>query len=611
MSRATRLATRSLRALAALSLAALAAAPAGAQAPVQGRIQLDQNRQLGTHRASGSILLYTPDPVQPGSTISHWDTSAFPNLLMEPAINPGLPFLGLDVTPGLMEDMGWPLTSQGGSPVELHVFDLDPPGTGFTDPTAFAGAPGNAATTLGAARANLFDAVLGAWGSALSSDVPVDVLVTWTPLPCSPTGGAVLAASGPLFVFSDDQGFLPFQNTWYPSPLAEALAGQDLTGAPADNGGDVIVFMNSAIDEECLGAGTGLYYGLDGNSPSNRIDVAPVVLHELGHGLGFTSFTDETTGEELQGLPGVFDQFVFDEDAHQAWPALSDAQRQASAVNFRDVTWSGQKANEMAHAYLGFGVPELEITSPAAVAGHYEIGAAQFGAEIPAGGLAGQIACMVDAPDLPAATSTVVDRTIFDGCSPAANPGAIAGKIALIDRGQCAFVDKARNAQAAGAIGAIVVNNQGNAPPGLGGTAADVTIPVVSLGAGDGGRIRQVACARAAALLHDRFQVTVRYMTHPIGLPPKTGDGHAVAITDNAAWFYFARADNPQLLVKIVNGCGLPDHPAYWVLSGGVTNQEVWITVLDTASGQSKTYHNPPGVPFETRLDTAAFATCP
>ncbi len=609
MSHAARLAGLSLGTAAVLALSAFAP-PAAAQAPVQGRIQIDSSRQLGTHRTSGSILLYTPDPVQPGSSISHWDTSAFPNLLMEPAINPGLPFLGLDVTPGAMEDMGWPLTSQGGAPVELHVFDLDAPGTGFTDPAPFAGAPGNGAATLGEARVNLFNAVLGAWGAALSSDVPVDVLVTWTPLPCSP-GGAVLAASGPLFVFSDDSGVLPFQNTWYPSPLAEALVGQDLTGAPSDDGGDVIVFMNSSIDDGCLGAGTGLYYGLDGNSPPNQVDVAPVVLHELGHGLGFTSFTDETTGEELQGLPGVFDQLVFDEDAHQPWPALSDAQRQASAVDFRDVTWKGEKANEMAHAYLGFGVPELEITSPAAVAGTYEIGGAQFGGEVPAGGLAGRIACLVDAPDLPAATSSVADRTIFDGCSAAENPAQVAGRLALIDRGQCSFVDKARNAQAAGAIGVLIVNNAGDAPIGLGGTAPDVTIPVVSLGAGDGNRIRAAACKQAAALFHDRFEVTVRFRTRPIGTPPKEGNAQAVEISDNAAWFYFTRSDNPQLLVKIVNGCGLSANPAYWVLAGGVTNQEVWITVTDTESGQAKTYHNPPGVPFETTLDTSAFATCP
>ena len=58
--------------LAAVVLLALTATVAGAQ--VTGEILIDQNRQAGTHRDSGALLLYTPDPVQPGSSVSHWDT---------------------------------------------------------------------------------------------------------------------------------------------------------------------------------------------------------------------------------------------------------------------------------------------------------------------------------------------------------------------------------------------------------------------------------------------------------------------------------------------------------------------------------------------------------
>jgi hypothetical protein len=595
------------------TLSAPSPAPVQAQAPVQARIGVDETRQLGTHRESGALLLYTPDPVQPGSTISHWDPSATPDLLMEPAINPGLGFLDLDVTPGLMADIGWPLVMDGGAgaPLEIDLFPLSPPGTGFDDPRPFAGAPGNPAATLGEARANLFEAVLGAWGESLSSDVPVDVLVVWLPLPCQEGAGAVLAGAAPLFVFADSDGAFPIDDTWYPSPLAEALTGLELSGPPsADGGGDVVVLVNSDLDQECLGEGTGLYYGLDGTPPDGLLDLAPVVLHELGHGLGFTSFTDEESGEELGGLPGVFDHFVFDEELGRYWPELSDGERILSARSFRDVTWRGPHANDLAAPRLGFGAPELEVTAPPEVAGSYEIGPAQFGAEPPPGGLSGEIACMVDAPDLPASSAGLADRTVFDGCGPAENPARIDGRIALIDRGQCSFVDKARNAQAAGAIAAIVVNNAGTVPVPLGGIADDVTIPVVSLGSRDGTRLRQAACAARAALLHDRFQVTVRWTRRRPGLPTQTGDGRAVQIARNAAWFYFVRPDNPQLLVKIVDACG-QETPRWWVFSGGVTNQEVWITVTDTDTGAERTYHHPGGAPFETELDTDAFATCP
>jgi len=40
--------------------------------------------------ASGRALMYSPNPFQPGSSVSHWDISAAPNQLMEPAINSDL-----------------------------------------------------------------------------------------------------------------------------------------------------------------------------------------------------------------------------------------------------------------------------------------------------------------------------------------------------------------------------------------------------------------------------------------------------------------------------------------------------------------------------------------
>lgn len=74
-----------------------------------------------------------------------------------------------------------------------------------------------------------------------------------------------------------------------------------------------------------------------------------------------------------------------------------------------------------------------------------------------------------------------------DGCEPLA---ALAGKIALIHRGTCSFAQKAQNAEAAGAIGAIIMNVASSpdpqTPPFMGGTASNITIPVLSVGAGDG-----------------------------------------------------------------------------------------------------------------------------
>jgi Fungalysin metallopeptidase (M36)/PA domain/Fungalysin/Thermolysin Propeptide Motif len=60
--------------------------------------------------------------------------------------------------------------------------------------------------------------------------------------------------------------------------------------------------------------------------------------------------------------------------------------------------------------------------------------------------------------------------------------GTFTGRIALADRGTCTFTIKARNAQAAGAVGIIIANNvAGDPPPGLGGTDPLVTIGVLSI----------------------------------------------------------------------------------------------------------------------------------
>ena len=60
--------------------------------------------------ANGRALLFTPNPYQSGSSVSHWDTVAFPNLLMEPSINADLShsvIVPYDLTFDLLQDIGW------------------------------------------------------------------------------------------------------------------------------------------------------------------------------------------------------------------------------------------------------------------------------------------------------------------------------------------------------------------------------------------------------------------------------------------------------------------------------------------------------------------------
>jgi len=70
---------------------------------------LDQSALSGADQF-GRALLYTPPSVQGGSSVSHWDTTAFPNQLMEPDISDDLTHSvkpPQDLTFALLRDIGW------------------------------------------------------------------------------------------------------------------------------------------------------------------------------------------------------------------------------------------------------------------------------------------------------------------------------------------------------------------------------------------------------------------------------------------------------------------------------------------------------------------------
>lgn len=72
------------------------------------KLILDDDFLAGTQ--NGLVRLYAPNPVALGSSISHWDTSATPSLLMEPFITSGLESAtDVDLTPFLFMDIGWTL----------------------------------------------------------------------------------------------------------------------------------------------------------------------------------------------------------------------------------------------------------------------------------------------------------------------------------------------------------------------------------------------------------------------------------------------------------------------------------------------------------------------
>jgi hypothetical protein len=87
------------------------------------------------------------------------------------------------------------------------------------------------------------------------------------------------------------------------------------------------------------------------------------------------------------------------------------------------------------------------------------------------------------------------DGVTGTACSPLseANAALVAGKVALVDRGACAFTVKVKNAQDAGAKAVIVADNLDGGPPaGLGGVDPTVVIPSVRITKADGDLIKTV-----------------------------------------------------------------------------------------------------------------------
>lgn len=82
---------------------------------------------------------------------------------------------------------------------------------------------------------------------------------------------------------------------------------------------------------------------------------------------------------------------------------------------------------------------------------------------------------------------------VNDGCEAAVNAADLAGNIAIIDRGACAFTQKVANAQAAGAIAVIIANNKdADATITMSGEDESITIPSMMVSENEGAAIYAV-----------------------------------------------------------------------------------------------------------------------
>ncbi len=89
------------------------------------------------------------------------------------------------------------------------------------------------------------------------------------------------------------------------------------------------------------------------------------------------------------------------------------------------------------------------------------------------------------------------------------------------------------------------------------------------------------------------------------------GSAQAIQLTGDSGYFWFSGPDNVEVVVKVLDACGLAPFHSFWVFAAGLTNVEVTLRVTDTESDEVWEYVNPQGTAFQPVLDTGAFATCP
>ncbi len=132
-----------------------------------------------------------------------------------------------------------------------------------------------------------FDYAASIWSSLLEGSVPVTINACWR----TDMNPGTLGSAYPMTFYAWWDSGPALLDTWHTIAHANQVAGQDLNGADAE----IQAQFNSTFN---------WYFGTDGR-PGDRYDFVSVVMHEIGHGLGFISSTrwdDGTGAAECSGV---------------------------------------------------------------------------------------------------------------------------------------------------------------------------------------------------------------------------------------------------------------------------------------------------------------------
>ncbi len=382
---------------------------------------------------------------------------------------------------------GWVGAAQAAATIVIN--NTNAAGIGFNDATPAAPIGGNPGTTLGAQRLFAFTYAANVWGATLTSAIPIVINASMTALTCTATS-ATLGSAGATSTFRNFAN-APYADTLYSYALANKIAGAYLGTL---NAAQISANFNSnlGLNANCL-PGRTWYLGLDGNHGTD-VDFIPVLIHEMGHGLGFQTFTNGSSGALSGGRASIWDRFLFSVAAGKTWadPTTTNAERAASSISKDGLIWTGPAVTAAVPTVLTFGLASATFSGPAAAAitGTVRVGEADFGPPLGVSPISGEV-------------MPVVEQTagLGEGCEAfsANNAKAVNGRIAFITLGGCTVATKTKNAQNAGAkavlLGDTVAENAVQPIP-IGGWDKTVTIPTVRLFLSDAVKLRTSLAAR-------------------------------------------------------------------------------------------------------------------